>query len=220
MTFDLRGDLHIATNHGWQRIYELFAVCRSCHRSTVFVRAEEQSDADGGPLAKTSPTAYEGSLTGILNGGAFICIRDLVTINAPEYCPPAVEAAFREATICLAVGCFAAASTMFRRCVDLATRPVVEEIGDRILSAASRGDLGLRLPWLFDRGYLPEALRELSSCIARDSNGDARARTAGEAEAEDLRDFTASLLECLYTEPRRIELAKERRLRRHARSPA
>lgn len=33
-------------------------------------------------------------------------------------------------------------------------------------------------------------------------------------EAEDLRDFTASLLECLYTEPRRIELAKECRLRR------
>ena len=215
MTFDVRGDLLVGTNYGWQRIYELFAVCRSCHRSTVFVRAQEDSGTAGVSLGKTSPTDYQGALTGILSGGAFICIRDLVTVTAPEHCPPAVEGAFREGSTCLAVECFNAAGTMFRWCVDLATQALVEEIEDDFLRARTRHDIGLRLPWLFEHGHLPEALRELSTCI---SNDGACAGALGEAEAEDLRDFTASLLEHLYTEPRRIEIAKRRRVRRHERS--
>ena len=217
MTFDVRGDLHVGTNYGWQRVYELFAVCRSCHRSTVFVRAQEDPEA-GEALAKSGPTGYQGALTGLLSGGAFICIKDLVTPAVPDHCPVAVEAAFREATTCLAVECFNAAGTMFRRCVELATRPMAGEIEDEILGARTQHNLGLRLRWLFDRGHLPEALRELSSCIENDGSHGACAGTLGEAEAEDLHDFTASLLECLYTEPKRIEIAKRRRVRRHARS--
>lgn len=218
MTFDVRGDLHVGTNHGWQRVYELFAVCRSCQRSTVFVRAQEDSDAAGGPLGRTSPTAYEGSLMGLLGGGAFICIKDLVTAAAPDHCPVAVEAAFREGVTCLAVECFNAAGAMFRRCVDLATQPMIEEIEERILAAGTRGDVALRLTWLFDRGYLPEALRELSSCMRIDDTGAAYSGPLGVAEAEDMHDFATSLLECLYSEPKRIEIAKQRRLRRHARA--
>jgi hypothetical protein len=218
MTFDVRADIHVGTNYGWQRIYELFAVCRSCQRSTVFVRALEDSDAARSLLAKTSPTAYPGALTEVLCGDVFICVKDLVTTAAPDHCPTAVEAAFREGTICLAVECFNAAGAMLRRCVDLATRPMVEEIEDEILGARTRRDLGLRLPWLFDHGYLPGALRELSTCIQIDANGDVQLSTLGEADAKDLLDFTASLLECLYTEPRRFEFAQQRRLRRHSRS--
>ncbi len=82
------------------------------------------------------------------------------------------------------------------------------------LNSKVRRDLGLRLPWLFDNGILPEALRELSSCVKDDGNDGAHEGTLKKEDAEDLLDFTYALLERIYTEPKRLQLAKERRLSR------
>ena len=79
------------------------------------------------------------------------------------------------------------------------------------LNSKVRRNLGLRLPWLFDRNLLPEALRELSSCIKEDGNDGAHEGSLQKEDAEDLLDFTTALLERLYTEPERLRLAKERR---------
>src|SRR5262249_46656594 len=124
---------------------------------------------------------------------------------------------------CLAVECFNAAGTMFRLCIDLATRPLLpplpsghqtglpvpEEVEG--LTPKVRRDLGLRLPWLFDHSILPKELRELSSCVKEDGNDGAHAGTLTKADADDLHDFAYAFLERLYTEPKRLELAKERR---------
>jgi Domain of unknown function (DUF4145) len=67
------------------------------------------------------------------------------------------------------------------------------------------------LQWLFERGYLPSDLRELSTCIREDGNDGAHAGTLTKQDAEDLLDFTRALLERLYTEPQRLRLAEERR---------
>jgi hypothetical protein len=82
------------------------------------------------------------------------------------------------------------------------------------LNSKIRRNLGLRLPWLLDNGVLPEALRELSACIKDDGNDGAHEGSLSEQDAEDLLDFTFSLLERLYTEPARIRIANERRLAR------
>jgi hypothetical protein len=100
---------------------------------------------------------------------------------------------------------------MFRKAIDLATAPLIppeEAVG---LTNKIRRDLGLRLPWLFNNGKLPNDLRELSHCIREDGNDAAHAGFLGKEDALDLMDFTRALLERMITEPKRLELAKERR---------
>ena len=105
---------------------------------------------------------------------------------------------------------------MFRLCVDMATRSMLPTEDTPGLSAKIRRDLGLRLPWLFESERLPESLRELSSCIKEDGNDGAHAGNLSESDASDLLDFSAALLERIYTEPERLRLAKERRDARRA----
>ena len=78
-------------------------------------------------------------------------------------------------------------------------------------NARTRRDLGLRLPWLFQNGFLPAALKELSACIREDGNDAAHSGTLRKTDAEDLLDFTTALLERIYTEPERLRLAQQRR---------
>ena len=109
-----------------------------------------------------------------------------------------------------------AAATMFRLCMDIATRQMLPEKDEQGLNANIRRNLGLRLPWLFDTKRLPEALRDLSACVKDDGNDGAHEGTLSKVDADDLLDFTIALLERLYTEPERLKLAKSRRDARRA----
>jgi hypothetical protein len=82
------------------------------------------------------------------------------------------------------------------------------------LNNTIRRNLGLRLPWLFDTGRLPEDLRELSSCVKDYGNEGAHEGLLEKEDAEDILDFTYELLERIFTKPRRVQLAQERRLAR------
>ena len=141
----------------------------------------------------------------------FISQKDAAAIEPPEHLPERIAAAFTEGAKCLAIGCHNGAGTMFRLCVDLATRRMLPEVDEPKLNAQVRRNLGLRLPWLFDTGRLPEALRDLSSCVKEDGNDGAHEGTLSKEDAYDLLDFTTALLERMYTEPERLRLAKERR---------
>lgn len=151
-----------------------------------------------------------------MNVERYVGLGDLATQSPPKHLPPEIEASFLEAARCLAIGCWNATGVMFRMCVDLATRQMLPEEETAGLNSKIRRDLGLRLPWLFDNGKLPEGLRELSACIREDGNDGAHAGTLTKEDSEDLLDFTVALLERLYTEPERLRLAKERRQTRRA----
>ena len=131
--------------------------------------------------------------------------------------PPEITAVFNEGATCLAVQCWNAAGTMFRLCVDLATKPLLPE-GEDIpgLNSKVRRDLGLRLPWLFQNGKLPGTLHDLSHCIKEDGNDGAHAGTLTKPDAEDLCDFAYELLDRLYSEPKRLMQAQTRRENRRA----
>ena len=116
--------------------------------------------------------------------------KDEATVRPPEHLPVQIEEAFREGATCLAVGCYNAAGTMFRLCVDLATRTLLPEHEIAGLNPKVRRDLGLRLPWLFTNDLLPAVLHDLSSCIKDDGNDGAHAGTLGKEDAEDMLDFT------------------------------
>lgn len=120
---------------------------------------------------------------------------------------------FKEGSACMSIGCYNAAATMFRLCLDLATKSLMPEEGEGLNNRIKR-NLGLRLAWLFDNGILPEALRELSSCIKDDGNDGAHEGSLSKDDAADILDFTFILLERLFTEPKRLEIASQRRLER------
>lgn len=210
ITFDITAAKTYRIEYGWQHWYEAFGICRNCGRTTVFVLSESVN-GDHDYVHKTGLVKVEKSLNNFVDIKGHISLKDSASVAPPEFLPKEIDAVFQEGATCLAVGCYNAAGTMFRLCVDLATRSMLPPEDVPGLNAKTRRDLGLRLPWLFETGRLPGSLKDLSSCIKEDGNDGAHAGNLTEPDADDLLDFTSALLERIYTEPERLKLAKERR---------
>ena len=213
ITFDILQAHVFRMLYNWQQWYEAFCLCRHCRRSTTFVLSESIG-SDYKLVHNTGLLNFVGAVNQYVNVESFISLKDTSACEPPEYLPERIENVFREGATCLAIGCMNAAGTMFRLCIDLVTRDMLPDGEADGLNAHVRRNLGLRLPWLFDHGKLPESLRELSTCVREDGNDGAHEGTLGREEAEDLLDFTTVLLERIFTEPERLRLAKERRDKR------
>lgn len=211
VTFDLGCQIPTHLYAGWQQWFESYCVCRACLRSTIFVLA--QRDPSYGDAVNKLVKLDEG-VNRYVEVKHYISLKDEAAQEPPDHLPSNVEAAFREGSACMSINCSNAAGTMFRLCLDLATRAMLPEGDTAGLNARTRRDLGLRLPWLFDNKLLPENLRELSSCIRDDANDGAHQGTLSKEDAKDIQDFTYIFLERIYTEPKKLELAKERRAER------
>ncbi|HDU8492994.1 TPA: DUF4145 domain-containing protein [Aeromonas hydrophila] len=212
ITFDLTQAIVVRFEYNRKHWYETFCVCRKCSRSTIFV-VSESVNANYEYVHKTGLINIKGAVNSYIDIEGIITLKDSVKEEPPEFIPESVEAIFREGATCLSLNCFNAAGTMFRLCIDLVTRFFLPEEG-KGLNHRTRRDLGLRLPWLFDNGILPEALRDLSTCVREDGNDGAHQGTLTKDDAIDLLDFTTILLERIYTEPERLRLAQERRRQR------
>lgn len=209
ITFDLVNQLPLYVKYEWQHWFEAFCICRACNRSIVFVLSQKEiGDED---IIKKGLVNFARAVNQLMTVEGHISLKDTASEQPPDYLPENIEAAFREGATCMAVGCYNAAGTMFRLCADLATRAMLPEGEVEGLNARTKRNLGLRIPWLLDNGVLPEALRDLSSCIKDDGNDGAHEGTLSQEDAEDILDFTYLLLERIYTEPKRIELANKRR---------
>lgn len=215
ITFDLLKAHEIALEYQWQHWYEAFCICRRCSRATIFQLCDDENwrrdEFEGIDLTELVRAANQ-----YVRVEGYVSQKDAAPVAAPEHLPTAIRDVFNEGARCIAVECFNAAGTMFRLCVDLATRDLLPPTDESGLTQKTRWSLGLRIVWLFDRGLLPEPLRELSACIKEDGNDGAHAGSLTKDEAEDLRDFTTALLERMYTEPARLRIAKERRDSRRA----
>jgi hypothetical protein len=159
--------------------------------------------------------SFKGSITRFFENLGHISPKDSAGVEPPEFLPDHIDAAFREGAMCLAVKCFNAAATMFRLCVDYATQDLLPKDGEvPEPNRTQRRDLGHRLQWLFDNKKLPDELHDLAHCIKEDGNDAAHRGTIQAADAEDLLDFTVSLLESRYMYPKRIAQASARRATR------
>jgi hypothetical protein len=217
MTFDVKAQVYVGQRHGWVTYFELFSICRNCERSTIFVVKLDDFNAKESFAKKNALVDYSASLNTYFSVEGYMSLKDLAANNPPEHVPETIANAFREAATCLSIKCHNAAGAMFRLCIDLATAPLLPHPANATVAqpnAKQRRDLGLRLPWLFDNGRLPDNLRELASCIREDGNDGAHAGSLTDEDADDLLDFTTTLLERLYTEPKRLELAQLRRVAR------
>lgn len=215
-SFDVLAAITVAVHYDWQRIYEVFAVCRHCNRATILVLAEKGID-EKRFIEKNGLVKMERGLNDLVRIEGFISLKDSTGRDPPDHLPEEIEAVFSEGATSLATGCYNAAGTMFRLCVDLATRGLLPDDDHSGLNKAIRRSLGLRLDWMFNNGLLPESLRELSRSVKEDGNDGAHAGTLTREDAEDLLDFTVLLLERLYTEPERLRIAQVRRLQRRSR---
>ena len=215
ITFDLLASTKVGQQHGWKDWYEAFCVCRNCHKSTIFVLSAV-GIAEGAAIAKLGLEKITVAVNNFLRVERYITTRDRANTPPPDYLPENIRLAFEEGSMCLSVKCFNAAGTMFRLCVDHATTALIPDANSNGLNSAIRRSLGLRLQWLFENGYLPQALRDLSHAVKEDGNDGDHAGLLTEQDAEDLLDFTVALLERLYTEPKRLELAIARRAARRS----
>jgi hypothetical protein len=167
-----------------------------------------------------APEKLNGTLNQHLGIDGFINLRDRVHVSAPEHTQENVAAAFNEAAACITVQAWNAAAAMLRLSIDLATKPLLPSEFTIGLNRRTRRDLAPRLEWLINNGKLPRELRELSDCIREDGNDGAHDGTLKKEDAEDLMDFATAMFERLYTEPKRLALAKERREnRRNSETP-
>lgn len=215
MTFDVSSSVLIGERYGWAGIFEAFSVCRSCRKSTVFVIAQE--DIDWGDVnGAKHPEAFKGVLNRFFKVDGFISMADRATSSAPEHTPPHIANVFKEAASSIAVNNWNAAGAMFRLAINLATQPLLPKEATPGLTRRKRRDLGPRVEWLMQNELITKDLFDLSECIREDGNDGAHDGTLKKEDAADLLDFTVALFERMYTEPTRLELAKERRSKRRA----
>lgn len=214
VTFDVLSGNPVGKAAGWQTRIEVFCVCRHCRKSTVAVIREKNKDNFVAIVQMGGLGGYAGSLNRDFIIDGYISLKDNAAVDPPEHLPPDIEAVFKEGATCMAVGCFNAGGTMFRLCLDMATKSFMPEENENGLNSRIRRSLGLRLDWLFETGVVPRALQELAACVKEDGNDGAHEGTLTKADAEDLLDFTEALLERLYTEPATLRLAQERRAAR------
>ncbi|ART62852.1 DUF4145 domain-containing protein [Kushneria marisflavi] len=208
ITFDLENQVQVSKRFDWQICLEVFCVCRACAKPTIFLVS--QKNHDGSDFINNGLQDAGFAVNEIVKVERFVGIQDNNAEVPPEYLPENIDNIFQEGAACMAIGCYNAAATMFRLCLDLATKTLVPELGEGLNNRIKR-NLGLRLPWLIDNGILPEALRDLSTCIKDNGNDGAHEGILLQEDAADILDFTFILLERLYTEPKRLELAALRR---------
>ncbi len=216
MTMDVRAAVYRYSRHNWQNWYEIFCECRACHRPSIMLIAQQDINSKVAANAN-SVMSFNGSLNDHFRVDGPITLKDNFTHKPPEFLPGEVLKIYTEASKCLSIGCYNAAATMFRLCLDLVTTPLLPDPADTAAAqpnSKQRRDLGLRLAWLLDNGRLPENLRDLSVCIREDANDGAHRGNLEKQDAEDILDFCNALLERLITEPAKLQKAAERRASR------
>ena len=199
-----------------RRTFEAFAICRQCKRGTTFVIRERDTHPEPRLFENRSPPDLKDALNNFFYVEKFISLKDQATAAPPEHVPANIANVFEKAQPAYASNagmrpgpCFGCVLTLLLdRCCRRRTCAGLE--------SKTRHNLGLRLPWLFANGKLPPDLRELSTAVREDGNDGAHQGTLMKTDAEDLLDFTAALLKRLFTEPKQLELAKERREARRA----
>lgn len=213
-THDCYANNWIGIRHDWVNYSEVFVVCRACGRSSIAVISQKNPGSDLSRLFSENNklAQFEGSLDGLVEFERVVSNLDNAQNEPPDHLPQNIDAVMREANKCLSADCWNAAAAMYRLGLDLATKDLLPQ-GDEP-NAKVRRNLGLRLPWLFEQGLLPGDLKALAECLQQDGNDGAHDGTLSKEDAEDLHDFSFELLRRVFTEPERLRLAEQRRLKR------
>jgi hypothetical protein len=191
-THDTFSSVITSIEYSWQQWAEIACICRTCHKMSVHLVSRRLSEREfekffGGVESLNSLQTYARSLNDIVKFERHLTLRDKVGKPVPEHLPIPISQVVSEGNIALANQCWNAAGAMYRLALDLATKSLLPEEGEP--AAKIRRNLGLRMPWLFDKNLLPNDLRPLAECIQQDGNDGAHDGTLSHEDAEDLHDF-------------------------------
>ncbi len=204
ITFDIQ-----AYNVRNSSIYELFVVCRRCKKGSCIVATTTYRSPD---VIRDNKNC---DLTALFT--KFIIKTSIPnSTQPPEFLPKELENIFKEAAKCLALNCFNAARAMFRLCLDITTKHLLEQHQNLNPTNNDKSSIHTRLTWIFKNKIIADDLEKLSRCIKNDGNDAAHDGTLGKEESYDLLDFTYVLLERVYTQPEKVRLAEVRRQERHS----
>ncbi|MDN5106790.1 DUF4145 domain-containing protein [Aliarcobacter butzleri] len=209
-SFDIKGSNTIDIIAGWKYTLELFCICRACKNGTIFVVSQK-----GYHDEITNIVSKKENINDLIDILKYINVKENSTEKPPLYLPEDINEIFQEGITCKSVECYNASATMFRLCLDKATKDLVPNEDTNGLNNKIRRSLGLRLEWLINNNYISKSLEDLMSCIKDDGNDGAHEGIVTKEILEDIYEFTYILLERLYTEPKKVQLAKERREERH-----
>ena len=128
IAFDVNGlnctRVYNALGGGKTYEYEVYCVCRECHKTTMFLCR---------PLTKNKTLDgynWESGIFGLKEVAEVvrpISPADLAVEEPPEFLPEHINSAYEEGAKCLAIGCYNAAATMFRLCLDYATKGLLPD---------------------------------------------------------------------------------------------
>ena len=219
ITFDVSAHNRLpGLEYGWVSSFEAFAVCRNCDRSTVFRIELTDVNVKADVLSKDFWFKAK-HLNDHFRVMGFVSLKDRVLFEPPEHVPEHLAAIYREGATCASVECFNAAATMFRLCVDLATKPLLPHPEQEDVAQPNkhqRFNLKARVEWLLERGTLPPEMAEVIDHLRENGNDGAHDGTLDSDDAADVADFANLLLQRLYTNPARLALARDRREQRRA----
>lgn len=204
-TFDLKSYVEVPGVYG---DFEVFAACRACREPSI------------ARLRSIGMTSFA-DLAGKFVNSQYMLVEFVFVASGaakcPDHVPEHLKTIFDEAAKCLAIGCFSAAGTMFRKAIDVATRemlPTQPADDDKnhpdFIAWKVRKDLRLRLNWLLANGRVTKDISEVIDCVREDGN-DAAHDLIGPDEALDLMEFTTVFFESLFTLPGQIEANRARR---------
>ena len=216
ITFDMLAGRRSTRANNWPVRFEFYCECRECRRGSIF-HLELNAYESGAAFETTEMIlAQQASVSSDLEVTGFVSSKDHGAIEAPEHLPPNVAAAFKEGATCMAVGCNNASSAMFRLAIDLATKGMLPPEGtEGGPNATQRKWLHNRLEWLFNNNRITGDLHDLASCIKDDAKDGAHDGTLTKEDAENTQDFAVELFRRLFTEPKRLELARQRQVERN-----
>lgn len=201
---------------------EVYAECRSCHSGSIFKMYSKLRPGTSSyfPIWNMD-FSVPMNLNDVFEVVGTVTIKDENLATPPEHLPDEIQNIYREASICLNSECCNAACAMYRLILDKVTKHLLEsalasqtyELNHEKRSRLT-SNLASRLSWLIDQQLVPLSLKELSTCIKDDGNDGAHDGNLTKREAEDLHDFTDILLYQIYTVPKQLEIATQRRLER------
>lgn len=218
MTFEIKGQTYRGEPNGYG-LFEAFSECLSCGTGTIFLLEANSRGTPSDAVRKAGLVQTQACVNDGFVVLRYISLRDHAGVSPPEHLPAAIKSAFQEGAACHAIGAHNAAVCMFRKCLDLATLPMLPDTTVATFPQPTqyqRHNLKPRLEWLFAQGKIRDTLHDLAHCIREDGNEGAHAGSVEKDEAEEILEFTERLLTELFTEPERIKLAKERQANRKA----
>ena len=208
ITFDVLAASHVGRKNRLTA-YEAFCCCRSCSKSSIFLVTIRKNLS----FRMNDVLQNEYSLNNILKDTELVIIFPS-TFAIPEHIPPEIKKPFCEALRCQAIQADNAAGCMFRTTVDLVTKKMLEGLQGKNPPKNVKDNLARRIKWLFDEKLLSQNLEELFTNIRLDGNDAAHEANLKKDDVEAMNDFTTLLLKEIYTNPKEIELAKDRRKKR------